>query len=107
MSTLFVYPDVPQELLDCLNVIDFTQINETDLTHKLALLRQYGQQYLPSRKDFTRTGLQSSKKIRIGVPQQALDVINEFDFTGVSYMQRVALKPIFMTWIRKNLPTTG
>lgn len=103
--SLFVYDDVPQELLDCLNVIDFSRIPADDLAAKLQLLREYGRKYLPARTNFTRSNTPSRKKIRMHVPQVALDVINEFDFRDVPYLQRVGLKPIFMKWVKNNLPT--
>lgn len=107
--------DIPKELIDLANSIDFSRVAPPMLTQKCAELEQAAHKacsLFPAllkvrAQPYKPTGVSNKFAVRKDVPQELLDVFNKFDFTGFNKANFLIRKPIiatFQQYVKQHLP---
>lgn len=111
-----IAPDVPQELIDLANKINYAVVPQQTLIAKITELDNAAQKACSQFPELIKrrtnpykpTGTPSKHKVKTVVPQQLLDVFNKYDFTGFNkagLLKKKAIIFAFQTYVNSNLPT--
>lgn len=87
---MIVARDVPQTLLDLLNVVDYGRIPAGTMTIITTGLTQQIK-HLPTKQTATTADVQSKKQIAADMPQKLLNVFNRIQFQRVPEAEYEAL----------------
>ncbi|MBI2794753.1 MAG: hypothetical protein HYX66_08925 [Ignavibacteria bacterium] len=105
---LWVAPDVPQQILDVVNIIHWEVIPSQEVTMRLHELEVFlaGRLALKDpHKIYRGPGGQS---IRSGVPQEILDRVSAYDFSGIAKILLNAARTQAINYLKKNnIPLLG
>jgi len=110
-----IAPDVPKELIELANTIDYSRVGRDTLLMKCKELEMSAEKacslfpkLLKKRTTpYSPTGEKGKHSIRKDVPQELLDVFNKFDFSGFNKANGLVRAPIiatFKSYVKHNLP---
>jgi hypothetical protein len=94
--------DVPQEVCDLANMIDWSRVSEDDAKRRLKDLEAFIGQHLPKGKPLPQRTGAGKQRVRTDVPQWVWDIVNQFDYSGLGTIRRAALKAAAVQWLRAN-----
>jgi len=108
----YLFADVPKELVDALNRINFLQLTDDEIVSHLQRLRDAVETHLVAtgqlehRTDTQHTpALQGNFKLRASIPQAAADVLNSYVYPKINFVERRMLFTKIMNLLQQqNIP---
>ena len=96
-----VSKDVPKFIIEMLSVVDYSKITDAHYDDWIKIIKLNIGKHLKLKKT-----LKPFVVLNYPIRQDLCDLINQYDFSGLTLMKQATIIPIAKKWANENLPLT-
>lgn len=107
MKTVYVYTDVPDELIECIRMIDYSRIPKHEQQAQLQKLHNIASTQSRLQMRLTGNGMHPTRAVSVPstLPDTAIDLVNRFWYGALRPTEKLFAYGAIKLWIKRNLPT--
>lgn len=105
--TVYLYDDVPNELIDCIRMIDYSRIPKHEQQSQLQKLEDIASKQSRLQRRVTGNGMYPTRAVSVPstLPDAAIDLVNTFWYGALRPTEKLFAYGAIKLWIKRNLPT--